>query len=187
MFVLRKNFLKFILCVYVWVHICFCCCDKTPWPQASWEGKFISVSSPTWKEVRTGTSGRHLETGMKHKPRWTLLACSLWLAQPVFFLFYFSLSFYHYYFFKSPVIAPLLVHSTTVPHPISPPPVSKRMPSTPAPARPPYSLGLKSLEAHLLPLRPDQAVLCCICVGGLRPAHECCLVGGSVSESSQGS
>ena len=39
---------------------------------------------------------------------------------------------------------------------------------------------------HLLSLRPNQTVLCCICVGGLGPAHVCCLVGGSVSERSQG-
>jgi hypothetical protein len=48
---------------------------------------------------------------------------------------------------------------------------------------------LKSLEGwtSLLLLRPDQAVLCCICVGDLWPAHVCCLVGGSMSEKSQGS
>jgi hypothetical protein len=38
----------------------------------------------------------------------------------------------------------------------------------------------------LLLLRPDQSVLCCICVRGLVPAHVCCLVGGSESERSQG-
>ena len=40
---------------------------------------------------------------------------------------------------------------------------------------------------HLLPLRPDPTVLCCICVGSLGLARLCCLVGGSVSERSQGS
>ena len=40
---------------------------------------------------------------------------------------------------------------------------------------------------HLLPMRPDKAVLCCVYVGGLRPAHVCCLVDCSVSERSQGS
>jgi hypothetical protein len=39
----------------------------------------------------------------------------------------------------------------------------------------------------VLSLRPDQAVLCCVCVGGLGPASVCCLVGGLVSERSQGS
>ena len=38
-----------------------------------------------------------------------------------------------------------------------------------------------------VPLRADQAVHCNICVGGLRPASACYLVGGSVSERSQGS
>jgi hypothetical protein len=36
----------------------------------------------------------------------------------------------------------------------------------------------------LLLLRPNQAVPCCICVGGLMSAGVCCLVGGSVSETS---
>jgi hypothetical protein len=40
---------------------------------------------------------------------------------------------------------------------------------------------------HLLLLRPDQVVLCCICVRGLVSAGVCCLVGDSVSERSQGS
>ena len=40
---------------------------------------------------------------------------------------------------------------------------------------------------HLLSLRPDQTVLCCICGGGLISANVCCLVGGSVSERSWGS
>jgi hypothetical protein len=39
---------------------------------------------------------------------------------------------------------------------------------------------------HLLSLRPDQAVLYCIFVGGLISAGLCCLVGGSVSERSPG-
>ena len=38
-----------------------------------------------------------------------------------------------------------------------------------------------------LHLKPDQAVLCCICARGLGAAYECCLVGGSVSGSSLGS
>ena len=37
---------------------------------------------------------------------------------------------------------------------------------------------------HLLSLRPDQAVLCCICAWNLTPAHVSCRVGGSVSERS---
>ena len=38
---------------------------------------------------------------------------------------------------------------------------------------------------HLLSLRSDLAVLCCICVRSLISAGVCCLVGGSVSERSQ--
>ena len=34
---------------------------------------------------------------------------------------------------------------------------------------------------HLLSLRPDQAVLCCICVRGLISASVCCLVGSQGS------
>jgi hypothetical protein len=48
------------------------------------------------------------------------------------------------------------------------------------PARPPHSLGPKTLRA-------DQAILCCVCVGDLRPASACCLSGASVTERSQGS
>ena len=39
---------------------------------------------------------------------------------------------------------------------------------------------------HVLALSPDQAVLCCICVGSLISAGICCLVGGPVSERSRG-
>jgi hypothetical protein len=35
-------------------------------------------------------------------------------------------------------------------------------------------------------MSPNPAVLCCICVGGLISAGVCCLVGGPVSERSQG-
>jgi hypothetical protein len=38
---------------------------------------------------------------------------------------------------------------------------------------------------HILLLRPDQAVLYCICVRGLISAGVCCLVGCSVAERSQ--
>ena len=58
-------------------------------------------------------------------------------------------------------------------------PVSKSM--SPPPTKLPHSLAL------LLPLRPDQAVLCCICVGSPGSALVCCLVGGPLSERSQGS
>ena len=58
---------------------------------------------------------------------------------------------------------------------------------TSPPTMPTHPWDLKSLKnvAPFLPLRPDQAVCCCICVGGLEPVHVCCLVGDS--ESSQGS
>ena len=53
----------------------------------------------------------------------------------------------------------------------------------------PLSWGIKSLqnEAHPLLLRPDKAVLGCICARDHRPAHGCYLVGSLVSRSSQGS
>lgn len=49
--------------------------------------------------------------------------------------------------------------------------------------------GLKSLEdqAHILPVRQDQAILCYMCVRVLQPALACCLAGGSVSGSFQAS
>ena len=40
---------------------------------------------------------------------------------------------------------------------------------------------------NFLSFRPDQTVLCCICVTGLVSADVCYLVGGSVSEKSLGS
>jgi hypothetical protein len=40
---------------------------------------------------------------------------------------------------------------------------------------------------HLFSLRPDQAILCCICLRGLRSASVFCMVGGSVSERFLGS
>jgi len=51
------------------------------------------------------------------------------------------------------------------------------------------SLRPQSLKGlvHFLSLSPDQAVLCCICVRSLISAGVCSLVGGSVSERSQGS
>jgi hypothetical protein len=51
----------------------------------------------------------------------------------------------------------------------------------------PGASSLSRVRHSLLPLRADQAVLCCLCVKGLRPAGVCYLVGGSVSERSQGS
>jgi hypothetical protein len=85
---------------------------------------------------------------------------------------------------------PTLVHPP-VPHPI-PPLSSPRgcpQPFTPSHQNFPTPCGLKSLKGWvlLLSLRPDQAVLCCICVRGLISAGVCCLVGGSVSERSWGS
>lgn len=55
------------------------------------------------------------------------------------------------------------------------------------PARPPILWGLKYLKGkvHLPLLRPNKEVLCCVCVRDLGPSSVCCLVGGSVSESSQ--
>ena len=83
-------------------------------------------------------------------------------------------------------LTPLLVPRPTVPHPIPPPPSPRECPPT---TRPHPSLGPQvswGLGASF-PLKPDQAVLCCICAGGFEPVHVFCLVGGSVSGSSKGS
>ena len=67
-------------------------------------------------------------------------------------------------------------------------PLSPRGCPHPTPTRCPHSLGpqVSQGEVQVFPQRPDKAVLCCICVGGLGPAAVCCLVGGSVSKRSQG-
>lgn len=53
----------------------------------------------------------------------------------------------------------------------------------------PMTRAPKSLygSVNLLSLRPDQAVICCICARGLGPTSVRCWVGSSVSEKSQGS
>jgi hypothetical protein len=91
--------------------------------------------------------------------------------------------------FYSPVTILLLVCPLTFPH-LMPPHLSPRgCPRTPASTPPNFSTPweLKPLKVLLLSLRPDQAVLCCICVRGLRAASVCCLVDSSVSERSPGS
>lgn len=57
-------------------------------------------------------------------------------------------------------------------------PSSKRMPAPTLLPRFPTPWVLKSFQCyvHLLPLRTDQEVLCCIWVSGLGPARVCCLV-----------
>jgi hypothetical protein len=70
------------------------------------------------------------------------------------------------------------IPSPTVPHPI-PPPYYLQDGVHPHPASPLHSLGPQVSRG------PDQAVLCYICVMGIRPTHICSLVGGSVSERSQ--
>ena len=54
----------------------------------------------------------------------------------------------------------------------------------PLPTRVSHSLGpqVSRWLGHLLSLRPDQAVLCCICVRGHWPASVCCMIAGSVWE-----
>ena len=94
---------------------------------------------------------------------------------------------YFYFIFYSPVVIHLLVCPPTVLHSI-PPPLSPRG-CHPRPDLPTL-WNLMSLEGlvNLLPLRPDQEVLCCICDRGFRPAPVCCLVYmSSESERSQGS
>ena len=85
---------------------------------------------------------------------------------------------------------PFMVYPLTVLHTVPPCRPYQRCPHSPHhPVKAPYSLGPKVSQwyVHILPLRPDQAVLCCICVGCNRPSSACCLVCGSVSERSRGS
>lgn len=76
------------------------------------------------------------------------------------------------FFFYSPVITPLQVFPPTVLHPISPAPSPRGCPlPRPAP-KPEVSPGL----GYPLTLRPDQAVLCCICAE--RPRIGSCMLPG---------
>jgi hypothetical protein len=89
---------------------------------------------------------------------------------------------------------PLLVYPPSQPLPISylfPSCLLENVPKLYVPTSPdlPTFWGLKSLKdlVHILSLRPDQTVLCCIYARGLISACVYCLVGGSVSERSLGS
>ena len=47
-------------------QLCFYCYDKTPWPKAPWDRKYVFQfivlhHSPLWKKVRAGTQDRDLE------------------------------------------------------------------------------------------------------------------------------
>jgi hypothetical protein len=50
----------------------------------------------------------------------------------------------------------------------------------------PEASNISRVRKQLLSLRPDKAVLCCVCNEDLEPANACCLVGGSASERSPG-
>ena len=105
------------------------------------------------------------------------LICVCWTV----FLYLFKLYFIYLHSRHCP---PLLVPTPTVFHP----PSAHLPPRGCFPTnRPPLPWGLKFSRTKYIPLKPDQAVLCCTCARGLGPAYVCCLVGGSVSGSSQGS
>jgi hypothetical protein len=111
----------------------------------------------------------------------------LFLIIGYFYLHFFLLLLLYFY---SPVITTLPVCPPTVPDPIPPTPVSKRMPPTlQPPIIPSHSLELQVSQGLSTSSFTEggQAVLCCICVGSLRPASVCCLVSDSVSQRSQGS
>jgi hypothetical protein len=106
----------------------------------------------------------------------------------LFFPFFIKLS--HLFIFQ---MSPLLSHPSVSSSPQPLPFVFERLLPHPPPSSPPPSIplpwGIKSLQdwAHPLLLRLVKAVLCYICAMGHRPAHACSLVGGLVSESSEGS
>jgi hypothetical protein len=77
----------------------------------------------------------------------------------------------------------LFTSQMLIPSPSPPSQSSSPIPPSPLKVQPPLippPWGIKSL-------RPDIAVLCYICAGGLSLAHVCSLVGGSVSGRFQGS
>jgi hypothetical protein len=111
-------------------------------------------------------------------------------------------SFYCFIYFHSnccPLPPPCPIQEFFTPSPSPLPLWGYYLPDPPPlypPTSPPHTIpcillpwGIKSLQdgVYPLPLRPDQAVLCYICVSGHGPAHVCSLVGGLVSGSSQGS
>jgi hypothetical protein len=95
--------------------------------------------------------------------------------------------------FSQTSLYPPLVSSSTVSHPIPTPTVFKRRfpplsPHPPSRLPTPWTLKAFQSQAHLLPLMPDQPVLCCICVGDLLPASVCYwLVAQCLRELRQGS
>ena len=99
---------------------------------------------------------------------------------PFLILFNFFLITFTFY---CPVIAHLLVHPPTVPH-STPPHLCLQEDISLSPQLSPLLGASNLLRVYLLPLRPDEAILCCMCVGGLLPASVCCLVGVSLSERS---
>jgi hypothetical protein len=109
-----------------------------------------------------------------------------------------KLTFLYYYYYylilknnKKPRLYPSPhVYTLTVLHPTPTLFLPPRGCPHPYPTRPPHYLGLqvsRGLSASSLTDIRDPEVLCCICVKGLISASICYLVGGTVSERSQGS
>lgn len=62
----------------------FCCGDRAPWPEATWEKKSLSPQVLLLIEkVMVGTQGRNLESRAKADTveEWRLLPYSLWIAR----------------------------------------------------------------------------------------------------------
>ena len=95
-------------------------------------------------------------------------------SSPVFFkcVFFFFKIIFDFFFLQSSCSFP-----PCLPTDIFSSPVSKKMS--------PFLLPHQHYPLPGVSLRPDQAVLCCICFRGLLSSSVCCLVGGLVSWSYQ--
>lgn len=90
-----------------------------------------------------------------------------------------------FYLFIFQTLNTLLVPSSTILHPIPSPPclLESALHRPPGISLPSSLSKARCIFSHW----SDQAVLCCICSGGLGPVCACCRVGGSVSGSPHGS
>jgi hypothetical protein len=114
----------------------------------------------------------------------------------LFFSFlFFSFLFFYLIFFFTLQIFPLLVHPPTVPHHIPPPPpypVSMMMSPPPHPqlhqiSKLPGNSSLLRVRCIFSDITQTWQSSAVYVLGGLISAGVCCLLGGPVSERSQGS
>lgn len=88
------------------ISLCYYCYAETPWPKAIWEedvlfGLIFHIHSPDWHHWRKSkgelNQGRNLKAGADAElmEEHCLLACSPWLAQPVFLIFLFHFFMEH--------------------------------------------------------------------------------------------